>query len=107
GWQPQRAGGAKDIETVGCHRSLDRRVLVAPTRDKAVEPDRIDDGAGEDVSTDFGSFFHDDDRLFRRQLFELNRGRKSGRSRTDDHDVKLHRFTWRKVRCIHAPNLWP
>ena len=105
--QPQRAGSAKDIEAVGSHCGFDRRVLAAPFRDEPVEPDRIDDGAGEDVRADFGSLFHDNNRLFRRQLFEPDRGGKPGRPRTDDHDVKLHRFTRRKVRCIHESNFAP
>ena len=103
GRQPQRRGSAEDVETIRGHRGLDRGVLAAPFRDQAVEPDRIDHRAGKNMRADLGALLHDHEGFFRRQLFEPDRGRKASRPRSDDDDVKLHRFTWRKVRCIHEP----
>src|SRR5262249_44704764 len=73
-----------------------------PFRNETVEADRIDHRAGEDMRADFGTFLHDHDGFFRRQLFEPDRGGKASRTRPDDDDVKLHRFTRRKLRCIHG-----
>ena len=55
--------GRAAIEAVVADRGLDRRVLAAPFRDQAVEPDRIDHRAGQDMGADLGALLHDDDRM--------------------------------------------
>ena len=46
-------------EMIGVARDIgaDRRALEAPVGDQRIEPDRVHDGAGKDVATDFGGFF--------------------------------------------------
>ncbi len=53
--QPQRRRSAHPIEPVVADRGLDRGVLRAPFRQQAVEPDRIDHRARQDVGADLGS----------------------------------------------------
>ncbi len=66
--QPHRAGMAEYIEAVRLDRRMFEHLLAAPLGNEAVEPDRIDHRAGENVCADFGAFFDHDDGCFRRQL---------------------------------------
>ncbi len=100
--QPQRAGRPERIEVVGGHRGLDRRVLAAPFRNEAIEPDRIDDGAGQDMGADLGALLHHDHGALRRELLEPDRGGKAGRPRADNDGVEFHRLPGRKLRCSHG-----
>ena len=82
-------------------RRLDRAVLFAPLRQELVQRDRIDHRAREDVRTDFGPFFQNDDTqflaLFVGDLLQAYRGGETGRSRADDHDVDIHAFAFTKL----------
>ncbi len=62
GGQPDRAGLGEEIEAVVLHRRLDRRALLLPVGNEAVEALGVDDGAGEDVRADGRALFDDDDR---------------------------------------------
>ena len=59
---------------------------------------RLEDGAGQNVRTDFGTFFdHADADViagFDAQLPQSAGGRQAGRARADDHDIKLHGFAF-------------
>ena len=54
------------------------------------------------MGADLGTLLHDDDGAFRRELFEPDCGGKPRRPRADDNGVEFHRFTGRKLRCIHV-----
>ena len=72
--QPEGAGGAEHVEPVGGHLRLQRPVLIlAPIGEEFVESARIDDRAGQNMGAEFGAFFDDHDRNFRRKLFEADR----------------------------------
>ena len=95
--QTQRARRAEIIEAVVGDLRLDRRVLLAPIGQELVEPDRIDHGAGEDVSADLGALLDHDDGDVGRELLEPDRRRQPGRTGADDDDVELHRFARRQL----------
>ena len=54
------------------------------------------------MRADLGALLHHDDRNVRRDLLELDRGRKARRPGADDHHVELHRFAGGKVCCTHS-----
>jgi hypothetical protein len=74
------------------HRRLDGRVLAAPFGEEAVETDRIDDGARQDVGADLRALLHHHDAHVGRKLLEPDRGREPARTRAHDHDVEFHAF---------------
>ena len=59
--QPQRARRPEHVEAVRRDRGLDRGVLAAPFRNEAVEPDRIDHRAGQNMGADLGALLDHDD----------------------------------------------
>ena len=92
------AGRAEAIETVGFDRDLQRALrIVAPVRQEPVEPDRIDDRAGENMGADFGAFLDDDDAGVRRQLLQADRRGEPRRPGADDDDVVIHRLARRQI----------
>ena len=93
--------GAEQIEAVLGDRGLDRRVLAAPVGDQAIEPDRVDHRAGEDMRADLRALLHHDDGRFRRELLQPDRGGKAGRPGADDDDVEFHRLAGGKP-CVHG-----
>ena len=96
--QAERAGRAEEIETVGFDRDLQRALrIVAPVRQEQVEPDRIDDRAGENMGADFGAFLDDDDAGVRCQLLQADRRGEPGRPGADHDDVVIHRLARRQI----------
>ena len=99
--QADAAGRPEPEETVLGDGCLDRHVvLAAPFRQQAVEPDRIDHRAGEDVRADLRTLLDDDDRDVGRNLLEPDRRGEAGRPGPDDDDVEFHGLARRKVRMI-------
>jgi hypothetical protein len=95
--QPERPRGAEHVEPVGGHLRRQRPVLIlAPIGEKSVESARIDDRAGQNMGAEFGAFFDDNDRNFRRKLFEADRGGETGGAGAGDHDIEIHGFAWRQ-----------
>ena len=95
--QPQRSRGAEHIEPVGAHLRLQRPVLIlAPIGEEFVESTRIDDRAGQNMGAEFGAFFDDHDRNFRRKLLEADRGGKTSGAGAGDHHIEIHGFAWRQ-----------
>src|SRR5262249_55412143 len=99
--QAQRAFARQPIEAVLADRGLDRAVLAAPVREQAIDRDRIDDGAGEDVRADLGALLHHHYADVGRDLLETDGGGEPRRPGADDHDVELHRLARRQLRVAH------
>ena len=99
--QPQRARRAEPIEAVLGDRGLDRRVLAAPLRQQAIEADRVDHRAGENVSADLRALLDHDDGRLGRDLLEADRGGKACRPGADDHDIEFHRLPRRQFVGSH------
>ncbi|MCY1218638.1 hypothetical protein D9M72_305870 [compost metagenome] len=74
----------------------------APIRQQPVDADRIDDGARQDVRTDFGALFEHNDRKLGIDLLQPDRRRKTRRSRTHDHNVELHALAFGQVLLGHS-----
>jgi hypothetical protein len=94
--------GSEHIEAIVADRRLTGCLLAAPFRNEAIEPDRIDHRAGENMRADLGALFHHDDGDVRRELLEPDRGGEPGRPGADDDDVELHRLAGGKLRCVHG-----
>jgi hypothetical protein len=77
---------------VGGHRLPDRRVLGAPAGQQAVERDRIDHRAGQDVGAHLGALLDHHHRAVGRELLEPDRRRQPGRAGSHDHHVDIHRL---------------
>ncbi|MCY1244769.1 hypothetical protein D9M72_578660 [compost metagenome] len=89
--QADRAGRAEQQELVVLDFGLEGVVgLVAPARQQPVDADGIDDGARQDMRTDFGTLLEHHDRKLRIDLLQPDRSRKASRPRADDHHVELH-----------------
>ena len=93
------------IELIGGNLSFERAFGVgAPVRGQAVEPDRIDHRAREDMRADRRTLFHDHNRDIGVQRFEPDRGGEPRGTRADDHDVVFHRFAGGQCRIVsHCP----
>ena len=100
--QPQRSRSPQRVEAVRRHRGLDRGVFAAPFGDQAVEADRIDDGAGEDMGADLGAFLHHHDGFVRGELLQPDRGGEPGRPGADNDGVEFHRLPGRKLGGRHG-----
>ena len=92
------AGVSQKQELVVGDLGLERPVgIVAPLRQQAVEADRVDHRAGEDVGADLRAFLdHDHGDVaarLRRALLEADRGGEPGRTRAHDDHVEVHRLT--------------
>ena len=90
--------GRQEQELVLGDRGLERR---GPDRSRqsgssAVEADRVDHRAGEDVGADLGALLdHDDGDLAARlggELLQADGGGKAGRPRAHDDHVEFHRL---------------
>jgi hypothetical protein len=92
--------GPRTRKVIGCDGRLDRRVFLAPFRQQLVERDRIDDRARQDVGAYFRALLQNDDAdvfaLFIGDLFQPDRGGKTGRAGADDHDIHIHAFAFAK-----------
>ena len=95
--QPQRAAGRQKIEAVLGDLGFDRRVLGAPIGQQAIEPDRIDHRAREDMGADLGALLHHHDRDVRIDLLEADGGAEPGRAGADNHHVEFHRLAGGQV----------
>jgi hypothetical protein len=88
----------KDEEAVLADRGVERRAVLLPVGQQFVECPRIDDGAGEDVGADLGTFLDlaDGNLLFplRRQLLQAYGGRQPRGAAPDDDNVEFHRFAF-------------
>jgi hypothetical protein len=101
-WHPHAGGRPQIEELVAGHLGFQRPVLVvAPFRQQAIEPDRVDHCARQDMGSDLGPLLHHDDgefgALLGRKLPQPDRRRQPGRSGPDDHDIELHRFALGQV----------
>ena len=65
-------------------------LLLAPTGQQAVDADRVDDGAGQNVGADLATLFEDDDGEVGIELLQTDGGGKAGRTGADDHHVEFH-----------------
>jgi hypothetical protein len=95
------AGLGEIEEPVFLYAGVQRTVrVVAPVGQQAVETDRIDHHAREDMGADFRALFHDHDRnvaiVTGSGLADADRGSQPGRACTHDHDIEFHRFALRK-----------
>ena len=99
--QPHAAAGAEKEKLVPVHLRREGAVRVgAPVRHEPVEPDRIDDGAGQDMGADLGALLDHDDREFGAalagELLQADGRRETGRAGADHHDVEVHGFPFRQ-----------
>src|SRR5262245_12307678 len=89
-------GGGKHEETILRDGRIQRCALCLPVGDQVLERARIDDGAGEDVRSDFGALlehaYADFAAVLRSELLETDRSSEPRRSATDDDHVVFHRF---------------
>lgn len=84
--QANGAGRTEHQKVVGRHFRLEgMALLLAPAGKQAVDADRIDDGAGEDMGADFRALFQDDHGEVRIDLLQPDRRRQAAGSRADDH----------------------
>jgi len=88
----ERALGTQHIETVLGHRRIQRCALFFPVRDKFIEGDGIDHGAGEDMGADFRTFFQYANRDIGGQLFQADGGGEAGWAGAHDDNIIFHRF---------------
>jgi len=89
--QADGTGRAEQQEVVVLDLGLERMIcLFAPIRQQAVDTNRIDDGARQDMRTDFGALLQHDDGEFGIDLLQPDRGREAGRTAADNHDVEFH-----------------
>jgi hypothetical protein len=90
----QSAGLREIIEAVLADGRIERRALLPPLRQEAVERHRIDHRAGQNMRADLGAFFqHYHGQLLAalgRELLEPDRRSEPRRPRADDDDVELH-----------------
>jgi len=64
----------------------------APIRKQTVEPNRVDNGSGQDMGTDFRPFFHHHDGNVGVDLLESDSAGQAGGSGTNNHDIEFHCF---------------
>ncbi|MCY1426632.1 hypothetical protein D9M71_424550 [compost metagenome] len=87
-------GVLQQIDVVAFHRSVQRRFELFPVGEQLVQRARFENGAGENVSTDFGTLldYADADLLtsFGSFLFQSACGGQAGRAGADDDDVEFH-----------------
>ena len=69
---------------------------LAPARQQAIQRNRIDDGARENMRAGLRALLDDDDREALVELLEANGGAKPRRSGADDDDVVIHRIARRQ-----------
>ena len=84
-----------------------RSRVLPPFRQQLIETAGIDDRAGQNVGSDLGALFDDDDgdlaALGGRILLQTDRGGQTRRTGAHDDDVEFHRFT---VGQIHRGFSW-
>jgi hypothetical protein len=89
------------IEAIFGDRGGQRRALVSPIGQQPVETDGVNHGSREDVVTDLGALFQDNDRnlfaLPARELLQPNRGSQPSWAAADDDDVELHGFAFDRL----------
>jgi hypothetical protein len=109
--QPDRrdrhaAGRPQEQELVLGHLRVKRPLRVLPPfGQEAVEADRIDDGAGQDVGADLRALLdHHDGEVaarLRGELLQADRGREPGRPAARDHDIVFHHLP---IGQFHHPS---
>jgi hypothetical protein len=98
-----QAPGRTEIEKLVLRDLRAERTLRigAPLRHEAVEADRIDDGAGQDVRPDLRTFLHDHDgdvgALFGGELLDPYGGGKTGRAGADHDHIEVHGLPFRQI----------
>ena len=85
--------GPSTQETILGDRRLQRSIGIGPpVGDQAVEADRVDHRARQDMRADFRALFDDHHRNIGVELFQPDRRRQARRAGADDDDVEIHRF---------------
>ncbi len=79
-------------EAVAADGRIQRRAKRLPVGDQFVQRTRIHDRAGKDMGADFRALLDQADIDFGIDLFQADRGGKSGGTSADDHDVEFHGF---------------
>ncbi len=103
--QPHAARRPEQQEAIGRDFGLQRPLgIVAPVGQQPVEPDRIEDHAGEDMRADLRALLDHDHRHSGVELLEPDRRGQAGRAGADDDDVEFHRLARRQfVFSRHVP----
>jgi len=88
----------QEIDVIPGHGRIQRRTTLFPVRKQLIQAGGLKYGPGDDVRPDLSTFLNDTDgeflfRLIGELLDATGRGEACG-ARTDDQNIKLHRFTF-------------